>query len=284
MNKTEHSVMTTSEIKREQRALLSALIEEEQRHGGYERWYNHCRVMRKEIMSKYISYYTPWNTYRWKVVKNYHGHYIDHHILSYLAPLDFHGIGWGNYMLRPFEQIFNLDRYFKEHGVRFIYVPLPNKGVIYPEVLELPTRMKSGVNSPQWRKYVRDVVEAGVEVVDVLPNFVRRKNDKNSVYNTVQHYLSSYGAMVVADEISNYLQITGWDFKEQLRLYKKEKEQKYRYTNCPLGPLTTVEKLIICSQADPSGSEIPYVGEHISSSVGIFGDCNVEEHNESGGV
>lgn len=52
----------------------------------------------------------------------------------------------------------------KEYKTRFIYVPLPNKGVIYPEIIsQEQCCMIEGGNAPQYRKMLQEIVRGGVK-------------------------------------------------------------------------------------------------------------------------
>lgn len=92
MNKAGADKKCILEIRRK---VLRELRQEESVFKSYKDWQDSLKDFREAVYRKYIKYKTPWNTYRVKKCFTISKHYIDHHILSYLAPLDYKRIGWG---------------------------------------------------------------------------------------------------------------------------------------------------------------------------------------------
>lgn len=169
------------EIKRHAQKQLEYLRRGEEINGGYSEWYDSLKPFRKHICEKYIKYGIP-NMYFPKYVKLESGDVIDHHIISYLAPLDYTRIGWNGLRISPQEHILKLSEYFKKRGSRFIYVALPNKGMIDLSLLSGVELLDSKTgNAPQYRKYVRDVI-AGGEKLLICFRFLRHIREKAEIY------------------------------------------------------------------------------------------------------
>lgn len=114
---------------------LAILQDEENSAGGYDNWYNKLKPFRDYIKKKYIKFSIFSRIYRNKNTILEDGNIIDHHIISYLAPMSLSRIGWNREHLTAAEQVSKLSNYFANKGKRFIYVALPNKGNIYPEII-----------------------------------------------------------------------------------------------------------------------------------------------------
>lgn len=102
----------------------------------------------------------------------------------------------------------SLSDAFAKHGIAFIYVPFPCKAAIYPEYfVDDPSLIPpSGITIPQWRKYILDLSEMGVEVVDLLPVFLQyRKDDDSHRIFQYEHHWNPLGEMLGAEAIARHL-------------------------------------------------------------------------------
>ena len=73
-------------------------------NGSYLEWYKALVDFRRYIESRYLLFKFG-QKYRHKFLKTESGDIVDHHIISYLAPLDFKRIGWNGERLTPVEQV-----------------------------------------------------------------------------------------------------------------------------------------------------------------------------------
>ena len=128
---------------------INNIIQNVIKHNGWDTWYNQLIPFRKNI-TKYIYEYQDKNFYK--------QHRENYHILGYYAPLIFKILGFNKEIRTPVEQIFFLAQKFKQKNIDFIYVPIPCKLSIYPELYmhkkDIPGKMVSCFQ--QWQKMVLD--------------------------------------------------------------------------------------------------------------------------------
>src|SRR5262249_55490290 len=73
------------------------------------------------------------------------------------------------------------QRMLADHGVDFLFVPVPTKEEIFPDALDPAGRARVGqVVNPYGRKLLSDLARDGIEAVDLLPAFLsaRAHGDK----------------------------------------------------------------------------------------------------------
>lgn len=208
------------------------------------------------------------------------GDIIDHHIIGYLAPLDFKRIGWGGRYATPGEQIIRFADYFKKRGKRFIYVALPCKGAVYPEIITDIELVQGKSNCiPQWRKMLKEIVEAGVEVVDILPIFQDRKREERNLY-LKDHRVSPIGAKIIGEQIGSYLRETT-EYKGKIEL---SQEKYVYYENVSESKLreeyTYIWRTVCCEE---QGVKYPYTGSVQNCQIGFIGNCNLAAYWQEGG-
>lgn len=207
------------------------------------------------------------------------GDRIDHHIIGYLAPLDFKRIGWGGRYATPSEQIIRFADYFKKREKRFIYVALPCKGVVYPERITDVELLKGKTNCiPQWRRMLKEIVEAGVEVLDILPEFQMRKPMERNLY-LKDHRISPIGAKIVGEQLGNYLRET-LEYDDQIELEQEKCLYYEKRTESHLHEdYTYIWRTYLAGKNE---AKIPYVGTD-KSRIGLIGNCNLQAFWEEGG-
>lgn len=107
-------------IKEYQENLRQYLTEELANNGGsYLKWYEGLAPFREYIVHNYIRLKLGKELYWFKGKKNKYGDVIDHHIVSYLAPLEFERIGWSGKKCKPYEQISKVSQYVTGGGQVF---------------------------------------------------------------------------------------------------------------------------------------------------------------------
>ncbi len=269
-----------SEIEKCKDEFLQKICEEVEKYGDFMEWYNKHSDLRTRIKKKYIKFRSPFGTYRRLSNFDSHGKYIDHHILSYLIPMDYVRIGWGGQCLHDYEQITLLAKWFKVHGARFIYAPLPNKGMIYPEMIDVGEYDNCDIpNYPMQRYMIKQLLQQDVEVVDIFDRFYTEKEHEGFLYQEHDHNLSSCGATVVANAIAEYIRRTTTiedDNRYQRFVHFRDKVTS-GYDICHEKKLYMVYELY-----GDSGVMIPSWCENTESDIAIFGDCNLQADEEIG--
>ena len=208
------------------------------------------------------------------------GDVIDHHIIGYLAPLDFKRIGWGGRYATPGEQLIRFADYFNKRGKRFIYVALPCKGAVYPEIMTDIELLKGKTNCiPQWRKMLKEIVEAGVEVIDMLPEFQTRKRGEGNLY-LKDHRISPVGAKIVGERLGEYLKTTT-DYTEKIQLQQEKFLYFEKATESRLQADYSYIWRTYCEEYPDI--KVPYTGTAQNSRIGFIGNCNLAAYWEEGG-
>jgi len=113
----------------------------------------------------------------------------------------------------PLPHIIEFKEYLERQNINLIFMPVPTKAEIYYEKLpgEISPVYRDIVN-PFGRKFLKELQDAGVEVIDLLPHFLAaKKDDKNHAESLYQHQDTHWttrglqiAAKLVADRIKNY--------------------------------------------------------------------------------
>lgn len=164
-----------------------------------------------------------------------------------------------------------LSKALKKHGTRLIYVALPCKGVIYPELVVGSSQYRKGApTAPQWRKMVLEMLEAGVEVLDMFPVF---QENKDKQLFSFEHNISPEGAELTAKVTAEYIKSTshleipaGGGFSNSKRAMWYHPWQ----TNAPEKHV----RLHTESYVEKNG--VPYLPFENDSKICIFGNCNLQ--------
>lgn len=270
-----------TEIKKFAEKQITYLCEEERINGGYSEWYDALKSFRKHIRKKYISFGISNMYFPKYVYQEESGDIIDHHSISYLAPLDFTRIGWNGLRTTPQEHVCKLSEYFKTRKTRFVYVALPNKGMVNLSLLgdEKLLSDRSG-NAPQYRKYIKNVIMGGGEVIDMLPVFETHKMDNRNLFSK-GHHISSYGAKLTGETIAKYLINTTKGISPQIKIYHDANCEYFADVGNPEELKIIRDKYYIL---DEKGVKTCYWNQCTDESkILIFGDCNLQAHTSYGG-
>ena len=180
----------------------------------------------------------------------------------------------GGGLRTPCEHIAYLSEALKKNNTRLIYVALPCKKVIYPELVS--SSFKEGATTaPQWRKIVSELLQKGVEVIDMFPIFMQNK-DTNRLF-AFGHHISYEGTSLTAKSIADYIKQTS--FFETQTNPKFELAEKIK--NVKSGRINRLYKVNFISKEGKSYA--PY--NENSSNICIFGNCNLQAfHNEGAGI
>ena len=243
-------------IEKHKEILLERFRHEQEINGCYEEWYSDLDQFRDSLKRFYTCKFGE-QMYRMDnpefVLPT--GDHIDHHIIGYLAPLDFKRIGWNGILRSPDEQIVMLNNFLKKRGTRFIYVALPCKEVIYPQLIADEALLHGKtIIVPQWRYMLSKIVEKNVEVVDMLPAMKEKGED----IFAKTHYISHKGAKIISQAIKEYLE------KTTKGLYNnKEYSEIGIFGNCNLQAYLDEKKGILANLILDMEYPISYIGRYL---------------------
>lgn len=271
----------------ENEMLMQYFYSEQNITGGFEKRYEELYSFRSEL-AVYLDkneYGTPENYMEPKITILNSGHILDHHILGYFAPMDFKRIGFNNILRTPVEQLLLLNQQLKEQNIRFIYVALPCKLAVNPEIaVSEDVIPKDGIMIPQWRKMLLDLCKEGVEIVDCYPHFLEYRNSKQLF--TKNHHISPIGADLISTLISDYLvKTTKIDF-DSLGLISERKiiNSTVFYIsgneNSPQMGSEEFEADCIFLKRDKSPKV--YLGNEFKSEIAVVGNCNLQSYRNMG--
>lgn len=268
-------------IKEYQENLRQYLTEELANNGGsYLKWYEGLAPFREYIVHNYIRLKLGKELYWFKGKKNKYGDVIDHHIVSYLAPLEFERIGWSGKKCKPYEQISKVSQYVTGGG-RFLHVALPNKGFVYPWLICNDKKLyeQFSMPAPQYRKHISELMDAGVEVLDLYPVFKAwvDEHGDNELLFSKDHHISPVGAKLIADTIADYLKKTTEGLEGSLIV---SQDQYYYYDSS--ASANNLTKLYINYKEDENEKTVLWPQGENNSQITIFGDCNLQSYQNLG--
>ena len=116
----------------------------------------------------------------------------------------------------PFPVIVGFKDFLDELGVDFLLVPVPTKLEVFPEKLasEPIPRAAQGAINPYGRKFLYEVGRAGVEVVDLLPVFLKARREHETgieeVYQRQDTHWTSRGIRLAAGTIAERIRKYPW--------------------------------------------------------------------------
>ena len=171
-----------------------------------------------------------------------------------------------------------LADYLKKKNTRLIYTALPNKCNIYPEIICDDLTLLNGktICVPQYRKFIRELVMSGIEVIDMLPVFMRHKEDFPLF--SKEHHISALGAKLVADTAAEYLRLTTKNITEDFNI---ESEEQYVFLDDINDKNMELARIFFTMK---DGKRVPFWNQHTGTSkIAIFGDCNLQSYTSIGG-
>lgn len=265
-------------------------LEDENRIMNFEKRFDQLESFR-EAMSKYIHGYEKTDCERLtsKVSILPNGHILDHHALGYFAPLELKRWGFeehGKSMKRShIEQIKILNDFFVNHGVRFIYVPIPCKVAIDPFIaVDEDVIPDDRLVIPQWRKVLLDIAYEGIECVDCYAEL--RKIGRASY--TKNHHISPIGAGIIAEKVTEYIRLTTGGLEDGCLAELLCKDE---YLGSPVllnsgnnNSTEMGEEYFKSTRVFIRNDEFerPYMGRDTDSEIVIIGDCNLQSYRGTG--
>ncbi len=127
----------------------------------------------------------------------------------------------------PIPHLVDLKEYLAKNDVNLLFVPIPNKEDVYYEHLPFETVDETdAMINPHYRKFLDDVQDAGVEVVDVLPLMLEAKAEdkfhQENLYQRQDTHYTNRGLQIVAKAIADRVKAYSW--------YDSAAEDKVDYT------------------------------------------------------
>jgi alginate O-acetyltransferase complex protein AlgJ len=125
----------------------------------------------------------------------------------------------------PIPHLVEFKKYLADHDVNMLFVVIPTKAEMYFE--HLPCEMpedKTTIINPYGRKFLRDVQNEGVEVIDLLPGFMdaKTKDDQfdEQLYQHQDTHWTWRGCELMTDAVAD--RITQYAWFDELDGLKKE--------------------------------------------------------------
>ncbi|MBN1577976.1 MAG: hypothetical protein JW913_15560 [Chitinispirillaceae bacterium] len=118
-------------------------------------------------------------------------------------------------LTNPLPHVIELKNYLAESGVDLLFVAVPNKEEVYFDRIGdfVPVPAVPLVN-PYGRKFLADLQQAGVEVVDLLPAFLKAKVEDSlagmEVYQRQDTHWSGRGMEIAAGLVAERIKAFSW--------------------------------------------------------------------------
>lgn len=127
-----------------------------------------------------------------------------------------------------------LTAWLKKLGIDLILVPIPTKGDVYPElfVSDATLAPRSRIASPQVRRKIISHLDAGVEILDVLPALLKlRDSSPHNLYMAIDKHWNEHPQRVVAELIAARLSRYEWVKSAQTApaLYKQVQKPYFEW-------------------------------------------------------
>jgi alginate O-acetyltransferase complex protein AlgJ len=116
----------------------------------------------------------------------------------------------------PLPVIREFQRMLADHGVDFLFVPVPTKEEIFPDAVDPAGRARVGqVVNPYGRKLLLDLAREGIETIDLLPAFLAaRSRDEHRgeepLYQRQDTHWTDRGLRLAADLIAARVKSYPW--------------------------------------------------------------------------
>jgi hypothetical protein len=122
----------------------------------------------------------------------------------------------------PLAVIVEWKDFLAKQGVDFLFVPVPTKVEVYPDKLDPANAGLAGkIVNPFSRKLLLSLSEAGVEVVDLWPLFLaRRQGDGPQIFQRQDTHWTSAGLELAAAAVAERIKRYPWYRELQTRLQR----------------------------------------------------------------
>jgi hypothetical protein len=215
-------------------AVASAIRDELRAHGGsWARWSEEVAPVR-ELMQRTLSA-IPTGI---KATAGNDGFLFFRQSLTYAVSGDLEKQRRGK---NPVPVIVSWKKLLAEHGVDFLFVPVPTKEEVFPDKLArtpadqaIATRFVGKVVNPFERKLLADLADKGVETVDLLPAFLRERATASQatprptpLFQAQDTHWTSRGIELAAQQIAARVRQYPW--YRELAKHRK----KYTFRDAP---------------------------------------------------
>lgn len=124
----------------------------------------------------------------------------------------------------PLPHLLSFKRFLDSININLLFIAVPNKEDVYfdkllPENISIP---KDQIINPFGRKFLQDIQNAGIEVIDLLPHFLKAKSEDTSfteeVYQKQDTHWSYRGLQLAANLIADRIKQYSWykDYNEKV--------------------------------------------------------------------
>ncbi len=189
--------------------------EDLQKYGSYEAWNTECSSLKSKL--KEILDTLPENQMG---IEGNDGWLFFVKSLQYILGAD---ITRQTPEKNPLPHLSSFKKYLDSLNINFLFVVVPNKEEVYFEKL-LPESESINQNqfiNPFSRKFLHDLQNAGIEVIDLLPHFLKAKSEDSSfteaVYQKQDTHWSYRGLQIAANLIADRIKKYSWydSYKEK---------------------------------------------------------------------
>jgi alginate O-acetyltransferase complex protein AlgJ len=114
----------------------------------------------------------------------------------------------------PVSHIKEFSKICKDRGIDLLFIAVPNKSDVYFEKLSDSISQTVPLINPYGRKFLRDMQESGVEVIDLLPLFLNAKRDDRKsfepLYQKQDTHWTNRGLQIAASAIAERIKEYAW--------------------------------------------------------------------------
>jgi hypothetical protein len=187
----------------------------------------------------------------------------------------------------PFQVVVDLDRELRSHGIDFVLVKFPTRAQLYPELLVkgLPAEGMAAFSLAS-RRFDLELIDAGVEVLDLGPLFVAHRfgdkgeHDDQLFLRTDPHWTpraAELAARAVADALSERSDYVAGPAKEGVDFATRRMKTNY-LTDITEAPPDADFETIPLTRVRTARNQ-PFDPEDEKSPLVVMGDSFVRVHN-----
>ncbi|MBN1647173.1 MAG: hypothetical protein JW874_04000 [Spirochaetales bacterium] len=120
----------------------------------------------------------------------------------------------------PLPAIIDLNNQLKKKGIELIFLPVPAKAMLYPEKLDKSVTLKDNTRIDSLhQEFYRLLRDNGVQVLDIMPQLVAKRNGNDPVYCRTDAHWSALACEIAAAEAAKLIRTKRW--------YKTIAKQEY---------------------------------------------------------
>ena len=187
----------------------------------------------------------------------------------------------------PVPAILDFNRQLQERGIEMYFMPVPVRPAIYPESVLGAEPFAHRRSIPNLEKPLRELLSAlsaqGVQVIDVTPTFLSRRNSKEhgEVFYSSETHWTPYGIKLAVEMLAPEIRKKSWyegvpkrDFHEKWFVRKHNGLTYREYTSAP-GAVLERDQIPIRRIQFKTEEGTEAIGlENPLSPVSVMGDSN----------